>query len=114
MVPIPAHDGGVAVAKQCDGGALGGVPNAAYTDQLSALLGPDTAAASVDPRRPGVRIVAGTAHDGGVAVARQCDGPALGPPPCAAGTHQPSPLRPETTPWRMRPNHDAGGHLGAR
>ena len=42
-----------------------------------ALLGPHPAAAGEHPRRPGMRVVKGPAHDGGVAVGRQCDGVAL-------------------------------------
>ena len=55
VVGRPAHDGGVAVGGQRDGEALFGGSNRAGADQLAALLGPDTAAAGVDPRRPGVR-----------------------------------------------------------
>ena len=73
----PAHDGGVAVGGQRDGVALVGVSNRAGADQLAALLGPDTAAAGVDPRRPGARVVVRPAHDGGVAVGGQRDGVAL-------------------------------------
>jgi hypothetical protein len=46
-------DGGVAVAGQRDGPALLGVSHGTDADQLAALLGPETAAAGVDPRRPG-------------------------------------------------------------
>jgi hypothetical protein len=53
VVGPPAHDGGVAVGGQRDGGALRGGPNRTGADQLTALLGPDTAAAGEDPRRPG-------------------------------------------------------------
>ena len=51
--------------------------NRSGTDQLAALLGPDTAAAGVDPRRPGSPVVGDPAHDGGVAVGGQRNGPAL-------------------------------------
>jgi hypothetical protein len=77
VVGKPADDGGVAVGGQRDGGALLGGSNRAGADQLAALLGPDTAAASVDPRRPGFHVVENPAHDGGVAVAGQRDGVAL-------------------------------------
>jgi hypothetical protein len=76
-VPIPAHDGGVAVAGQRDGQALPALSDRARPDQLEALLGPDAVAAGVDPRRPGGPGVNGPAHDGGVAVAGERDGPAL-------------------------------------
>jgi hypothetical protein len=52
------------------------------------FLGPDTAAAGVDPRRPSVRVVAIPAHDGGVAVARQRDGLALDGTANGAGADQ--------------------------
>jgi hypothetical protein len=74
IVAGPAHDGGVAVGRKRDGGALGGVPNRAGADQLVALLGPDTAAAGGDPRRPDARIVVKPAHDSSVAVGGQRDG----------------------------------------
>jgi hypothetical protein len=54
-----------------------GIYTCAGADQLEALLGPDTAAAGVDPRRPGVPVVERRARDGGVAVGGQRDGPAL-------------------------------------
>jgi hypothetical protein len=53
------------------------VSNRAGADQLRPLLGPDTAAAGVDPRRPGEAAVATPADDGGVAVGRQRDREAL-------------------------------------
>ena len=56
---------------------MSGASNRAGADQLAALLGPDTAAAGVDPRRPGARVVGSPAHDGGVAVGGQRDGAAL-------------------------------------
>ena len=68
VVKRPAHDGGVAVGGQRNGGALSGVANRAGADQLVARLGPDTIAAGEDPRRPAVRVVGRPAHDGGVAV----------------------------------------------
>jgi hypothetical protein len=77
VVERPAHNGGVAVVGQRDGEALGRASNRAGADQLVALLGPDTVAAGEDPRRPGDRIVGNATHDGGVAVGRQRDGPAL-------------------------------------
>ena len=77
VVVRPAHDGGVAVGRQRDGDALSGLSNRAGADQLAALLGPDIAAAGVDPRRPGEPVVDNPAHDGGLAVGRQRDGPAL-------------------------------------
>src|SRR5262249_61540949 len=51
VVARPAHEGGVAVGGQRDGGALGGVPSRASADQLVSLLGPDAAAAGEDARR---------------------------------------------------------------
>jgi hypothetical protein len=56
---------------------LSGRRNRAGADQLVALLGPATAAAGEDPRRPGVRVVVRPAHDGGGAVGGQRDGDAL-------------------------------------
>jgi hypothetical protein len=53
---------------------LRGGSNRPGADQLVALLGPDTAAAGVDPGRPGVRVVVRPAHEGSVAVAGQRDG----------------------------------------
>src|SRR5262249_25256382 len=44
-VEKPAHDGGVATARQRDGGALRGGPTRAGSDQLAALLRPPPAAA---------------------------------------------------------------------
>jgi hypothetical protein len=38
VVAIPAHEGGVAVAGQLDGGALDGLSNCAGADQLRPLL----------------------------------------------------------------------------
>src|SRR5262249_36075354 len=74
----PAREGGIAVAGQRDGGALlDEGSNRAGADQLVTLLGPNAAVAGVDPHRPGVRVVARAAHEGGVAVARQRDGGAL-------------------------------------
>ncbi len=73
IVFYPAHDGDVAVGGQCDGVALLGGSNRAGADQLAALLGPHTDAAGVDPRRPGARVVAIPAHDGGVTVGGQGD-----------------------------------------
>jgi hypothetical protein len=77
VVPGPAYDGGVAVAGQRDGDGLARVSNRAGADQLAALLGPGTAAAGVDPCRPGNLVVGNPAHDGGVAITGQRDGPAL-------------------------------------
>ena len=58
VVVRPAHDGGVAVGGQRDGGALRGSSNRAGADQLRSLLGPDAAAAGEDPRRPSAPVVA--------------------------------------------------------
>ena len=52
VVVRPAHDSGVAVGGQRDGRALRGNSDRTGADQLVALLGPDIAAAGVDPRRP--------------------------------------------------------------
>jgi hypothetical protein len=43
-------------------------------DQLAALLGPATAAAGEDPRRPSVRLVANPTHDSGVVRLRLISG----------------------------------------
>jgi hypothetical protein len=77
VVERPADEGGVAVGGHRDGVALEGVSNRAGADQLRLLLGPDTAAAGVDLRRPGEAAVATPADDGGVAVGRQRDREAL-------------------------------------
>jgi hypothetical protein len=63
---------------------LGSASNRTAADKLL-LLSPDAEAPGEDPRRPGARQlmggvsanVSGPAHDGGVAVAGQRDGPAL-------------------------------------
>ena len=52
-------------------------PNSVVADQLAALLGPDTVAARVDPRRPDARVVTIPADDGRVAVGGQRNGEAL-------------------------------------
>jgi len=52
VVALPAHDGGVTVRGQREGPAPAGASDRAGADQLAALLGPDTAAAGVDPSRP--------------------------------------------------------------
>jgi hypothetical protein len=83
---MPAHDGGVTVGGQRDGVALFRASNHAGADRLAALLGPDTAAARVDPRRPGATVVGIPADDG--AVGGQRDGPALLRPSNRAGTDQ--------------------------
>jgi len=57
VVKRSAHDRGAAVGGQPDGDTLGGVANRAGADQLFAQLGPDIAAARVDPRRPSVQVV---------------------------------------------------------
>jgi hypothetical protein len=49
VIAKPAHDDGIAVGGERNGEALSGLSNRAGTDQLAALLGPDTAAAGVDP-----------------------------------------------------------------
>jgi hypothetical protein len=77
VVERPSYDGGVAVLGQRDGETLGGASNRTGADQLVALLRPDVASACVDPRRPGDLVVGKPAHDGGVAVGGQRDGPAL-------------------------------------
>ena len=86
----PAHDGGVAVAGEGDGCTLGPQASSIFadgTDQLAALLPPDTAAAREYPCRPSrpdegrpiaISVVgAGSTHDGGVAVRGQRNGHAL-------------------------------------
>ena len=55
---------------------MSGVANRAGAGQL-ALLGPDTIAAGIDPRGPHDPVVSKPARDGGVAVGRKRDGPAL-------------------------------------
>ena len=78
VVEGPADEGGVAVGGQRDGVALCGYgSNRAGADELRPLLGPDAAAAGKDPRRPGERVVASPADEGGVAVGGQRDGEAL-------------------------------------
>jgi hypothetical protein len=54
IVARPAHDGGIAVAGQGDGCTLGPQASSIFaggTDQLAALLPPDTAAAREMPPR---------------------------------------------------------------
>ena len=62
--------------------------NRARADQLTALLGPDAAAAGIDPRRPGVGVVVRPAHDGRVAIAGQSDREALSSDSDSAGADQ--------------------------
>ena len=81
VVRQPTYDGGIAVGGQRDGPALLGVSDRAGADQLIPLLGPGSAVAGEDPCRPGVRVVIGTAHDGGVAIGGQRDRKAF------AGSH---------------------------
>jgi hypothetical protein len=84
FVGNPAHDGSVAVGGQRDRHALSGTPSRAGADQLAALLGPDSPAAGVDPRRPCIGVVSSPACDSGAAVGGQRDGDALpGTPNCA-------------------------------
>jgi len=54
VVGEPADDGGIAVGRKRNGVALSGTSNRVCTDQLIGLLGPDSPAAAVDPRRPAV------------------------------------------------------------
>ena len=77
VVVKPADDGRVAVGGQRDGDALLGGSNRSCADQLVSLLGPDTAAARVDPRSPLPAVVVRPADDGRVAVGGQRDGDAL-------------------------------------
>ena len=57
---------------------MSGGSNRSRADQLASLLGPDTAAARVDPRSPGARSLSPRpADDGRVAVGGQRDGDAL-------------------------------------
>src|SRR5262249_1264884 len=88
IVTIPAHDGGIAVGRDRDLGALFYVANRAGADQLAALLGPNTAAADKDPCGAGVVIVAGSSNNCGIAVAGQSNGSAL---KAAAGTNRTGP-----------------------
>jgi hypothetical protein len=67
-IATPAHQGGVAVGGERNREALLGVSNRAGADQLVALLGPDTIATGENPYRPGERLVATPAHQGGIAV----------------------------------------------
>jgi hypothetical protein len=57
---------------------VGTISDCVAADQLVALLGPGTAAAGIDPRRPGVPGVNRPPQDGGIAVGGQRDGLALG------------------------------------
>src|SRR5208337_1607335 len=68
VVANPAHQGGIAVGGERNRHALIGGSNRAGADQLVALLGPDTIAAGENPYRPGERVVAKPAHQGGIAV----------------------------------------------
>src|ERR1019366_1695963 len=100
IVKRPAHDGGVAVVGQRDGGALSDASNRTAADQLVALLSPNTIAAGVDPRRPSVPVVKRPAHDGGVAVVGQRDGPALSGASNRAGASQLALLGPDSCGYR--------------
>jgi hypothetical protein len=99
---------------------LAGVSNRAGA--LAALLGPDTIAADVDPRR----VVGGPAHNGGIAVAGQRDRNALlGVGSNRAGADQLALLGPDAAasdvdPRRpdlrivARPAHDGGVTVGGQ
>jgi hypothetical protein len=97
----PTHDGCVAVGRQRDRDTLLGAHNRAVADQLAALLGPDIAATSIDPRRPGIRVVAMPAHDSGVAVGGHRDGAALLRVPNRAISDQLTALLVQTLPLRV-------------
>src|SRR5262249_23523586 len=70
IVGRSAHDGGIAVVRQRDGGALKGDSNRAAADQLASLLRPHPTAAGERPHRTGIRVTGTPAHDRGVAVSR--------------------------------------------
>src|SRR5208337_3252271 len=126
VVKRSAHDRGAAVSGKRDGDALSGVANRAGADQLVAQLGPDTIAAGEDPRRPAVRVVSRSTHDGSVAVGRKRDGDALsgvsnrtaadqfvallGPNAIAAGI---DPRRPRD-PVVSKPAHDGSVAVGGK
>ena len=73
VVPIPAHESGIAVAGQRNRRALKGGSYCTCANQLTALLRPDTAATGKKPCCPGVRVVGISTHDGGIAVVGQRD-----------------------------------------
>ena len=103
VVARPTHDGRVAVGGQRDGEALSGGSSRSRADQLASLLGPDTAAARVDPRRPGVVVVDRPTHDGRVAVGGQRDGGALiGRSPAAPVPTSLLPCWVQTPPLRVK------------
>ena len=101
VVVIPAHKRGVAVGGQRDRTALRRVAGSADADQLG-LLGPGTATAGEHPRCA-IAVVVWPAYDGGVAVARQRDGPALEDVASRAGVHQLGLLAPRRAVPREHP-----------
>jgi integrase len=68
IIARPANDGGVAVGGQRDRHALACVSHSASSDELLALLRPDTTAAGEHPCRPSPAVVGPPAHNGGVTV----------------------------------------------
>src|SRR5207344_1360461 len=123
VVATPTHQGAIAVGGERNREALPGGSNRAGADQLVALLGPDTIAAGENPYRPGERVVARPAHQGGIAVGGERNRHALiggsnragadqfvallGPDTIAAGEN---PYRP--VPVVARPAHQGGIAVG--
>src|SRR5262249_60976862 len=99
----PAHDGGVAVGGQRDGGALRGVSKSAGADQLIALLAPHPAAAGKHPHRAGAIVVLRSADNGGVTVGGQRDRNALGLRGTVCAGPRSALLRPQTHPAGRTP-----------
>src|SRR5271166_3912933 len=116
IIARPANDGGVAVGGQRDRHALACVSHSASSDELLALLGPDTTAAGEHPCRPSPAVVAPPAHNGGVTVRGERNRHALACVSRSAGPDQLfALLRPDTTaagehPHRLGPpsSHDGG------
>jgi hypothetical protein len=67
-------------------------PDCARTNQLAALLGPDSFTPRPDKRGPGGPIVVVRSHKGRIAVAGERDGPALLRISHGAGSNQLLPL----------------------
>ena len=102
VIADAAHDGGVAVGGDRDRAALAnGRPGITAADQLRSLLCPHPAAAGEHPGRSDTSgtaggVIAGAAHDGGVAVGGDRDRPTLvnGVPGITAADQLRSLLRP--------------------
>src|SRR6185312_9527245 len=77
LVAIATDDRGVAVRRQRYCPTLLGRAGDTGTDELAALLTPDAVLADEYPGCAGIRVVAVSANNRGVAVRRECHSPTL-------------------------------------